>query len=68
MSEVIDHVQIRVSDLAASRRMYEAAVAELAFVVLYQGKFDGDSYVGFGRGRATTSTCIPSAPSPAAIG
>jgi catechol 2,3-dioxygenase-like lactoylglutathione lyase family enzyme len=50
VSEVIDHVGIRVSDLAASRRMYEAALAELAFVVLNEGEFEGDSYVGFGRG------------------
>ena len=34
MSEVIDHVGIRVSDLAASRRMYAAALAELGFTVL----------------------------------
>lgn len=37
MSEVIDHVGIRVSDLATSRRMYEAALAELGFVVLGNG-------------------------------
>jgi hypothetical protein len=29
MSEVIDHVGIRVSDLAASRRIYAPALAEL---------------------------------------
>ena len=50
MSEVIDHVGIRVSDLPASRRMYEAALAELGFVVLSEGEFEGDSYVLFGRG------------------
>ena len=50
MSEVIDHVGIRVSDFSASRRMYEAALAELGFTVLYEGEFEGDSYVGFGRG------------------
>ena len=37
MSEVIDHVGIRVSDLASSRRMYEAALAELGFAVLGEG-------------------------------
>ena len=52
MSEVIDHVGIRVSDLAASRRLYEAALAELGFVVLSEGEFEGDSYVGFGRGES----------------
>ena len=49
MSEVIDHVGIRVGDLAASRRMYEAALAELGFSVLGEGEFDGDAYVLFGR-------------------
>jgi catechol 2,3-dioxygenase-like lactoylglutathione lyase family enzyme len=50
MSEVIDHVGLRASDLAASRRMYEAALAELGFTVLGEGAFEGDAYVLFGRG------------------
>ncbi len=50
MSGVIDHVGIRVSDLPASRRMYEAALAELGFSVLSEGEFEGDTYVLFGRG------------------
>jgi catechol 2,3-dioxygenase-like lactoylglutathione lyase family enzyme len=50
VSEVIDHIGIRVSDLAASRRLYEAALAELGFVVLSEGEFEGDAYVLFGRG------------------
>ncbi len=50
MSGVIDHVGIRVADLAASRRMYEAALAELGFGVLGEGEFEGDAYVHFGRG------------------
>jgi catechol 2,3-dioxygenase-like lactoylglutathione lyase family enzyme len=50
MSEVIDHVGIRVSDLAASRRMYEATLRELDFAVLGEGEFEGDAYVLFGRG------------------
>jgi catechol 2,3-dioxygenase-like lactoylglutathione lyase family enzyme len=49
MSEVIDHVGIRVSDLPASQRMYEAALAELGFVMLSKGEFEGDAYVLFGR-------------------
>ena len=49
MSGVIDHVGIRVSDLPASRRMYEAALAELEFVALSEGEFEGDAYVLFGR-------------------
>ena len=52
MSEVIDHVGIRVSDLPASRRMYEAALAEIGFVVLSEGEFEGDTYVLFGRGES----------------
>src|SRR3954468_10451962 len=50
MSEVIDHVGIRVSDLQSSRRMYEAALGELGFVALSEGTFEGDAYVLFGRG------------------
>ena len=50
MSEVIDHVGIRVSDLPASRGMYKAALAELGFAVLSEGEFEGDAYVLFGRG------------------
>ena len=49
MSGVIDHVGIRVGDLPASRRMYEAALAELGFSVLGEGEFEGDAYVLFGR-------------------
>src|ERR1700675_3799968 len=47
---MIDHVGIRVSDLPASRRMYEAALAELGFVALSGGGFEGGGYVFFGRG------------------
>ena len=47
---VVDHVGIRTSDLPASRRMYEAALAELGFTVLGEGEFEGDRYVLFGRG------------------
>jgi hypothetical protein len=50
VSDVIDHVGIRVGDLPASRRMYEAALAELGFSVSGEGEFEGDAYVLFGRG------------------
>jgi catechol 2,3-dioxygenase-like lactoylglutathione lyase family enzyme len=50
MSEVIDHVGIRVSDLPSSRRMYAAALTELGFALLAEGEFEGDGYVLFGRG------------------
>ncbi|HET7648356.1 MAG TPA: VOC family protein [Gaiellaceae bacterium] len=49
MSGVVDHAGFRASDLAASRRMYEAALAELGFAVLGEGAFEGDAYVLFGR-------------------
>jgi catechol 2,3-dioxygenase-like lactoylglutathione lyase family enzyme len=49
MSVVVDHVGFRVSDLSASRPMYEAALAELGFSVLGEGEFEGDAYVLFGR-------------------
>jgi catechol 2,3-dioxygenase-like lactoylglutathione lyase family enzyme len=52
MSEVIDHVGIRVSDLPVSRRMYEASLVELGFIVLSEGEFEGDAYVLFGRGES----------------
>jgi len=52
VSEVVDHVGIRVSDLRLSRRMYEPALAELGFVVLSEGTFEGDAYVSFGRGES----------------
>jgi catechol 2,3-dioxygenase-like lactoylglutathione lyase family enzyme len=46
---VVDHVGIRVGDLPASRRLYEAALAELGFSVQGEGEFEGDGYVLFGR-------------------
>ena len=52
MSDVINHVGIRVGDLPASRRMYEAALAELGFSVLGEGEFEGDAYVLFGHGES----------------
>src|SRR5262245_19407822 len=52
LSDVIDHVGIRVSDLPASREMYEAALAELGFSVLGEGEFEGNAYVLFGRGES----------------
>jgi catechol 2,3-dioxygenase-like lactoylglutathione lyase family enzyme len=52
VSDLIDHVGIRVSDLPASRRMYEAALVELGFSVLGEGEFEGDAYVLFGRSQS----------------
>jgi catechol 2,3-dioxygenase-like lactoylglutathione lyase family enzyme len=52
VSEVIDHVGIRVSDVHSSRQMYEAALGELGFGALSAGTFEGDAYVLFGRGES----------------
>ena len=50
MSEVIDHVAIRVSDLARSRAFYTAALAPLGFAVLYETEESaGGRGVAFGR-------------------
>jgi catechol 2,3-dioxygenase-like lactoylglutathione lyase family enzyme len=49
MSDFVDHVEIRVADITASRRLYEAALAELGLSVLGEGEFQGDAYVLFGR-------------------
>jgi catechol 2,3-dioxygenase-like lactoylglutathione lyase family enzyme len=68
ISEVIDHVGIRVSDLSASRLMYEAALAEIGFVVLSEGEFEGDTYVLFGRGDSDDFCLHTAAASPAATG
>jgi catechol 2,3-dioxygenase-like lactoylglutathione lyase family enzyme len=46
---VVDHVGLRVTDLDRSRRMYEPSLAELGFLVLGEGEFEGDRYVLFGR-------------------
>lgn len=46
---VIDHTGIRVSDLEASRRLYEAALAPLGITIIATGEDDGPGY-GFGRG------------------
>jgi catechol 2,3-dioxygenase-like lactoylglutathione lyase family enzyme len=51
VSEVLDHVTIRVSDLARSREFYEAALAPLGFGVVYEsgaGDATGPG-VAFGR-------------------
>jgi catechol 2,3-dioxygenase-like lactoylglutathione lyase family enzyme len=50
MGDMIDHVEIRVGDLPASRRLYEAALGELGFRVHSEGEFQGDAYVMFARG------------------
>ena len=62
MSGVVDHVGIRVSDFAASRRMYAASLAELGFSVLGEGEFEGDEYASSAATATTTSASTGSAP------
>lgn len=45
---VIDHTGLRVSDLEASRRLYEAALEPLGITIVATGDDDGPGY-GFGR-------------------
>ena len=51
MSEVLDHVAIRVSDLEASRAFYASALAPLGFSVLHAagGEAGTGRSIGFGR-------------------
>jgi catechol 2,3-dioxygenase-like lactoylglutathione lyase family enzyme len=68
VSGVVDHVGIRVSDLQASRRMYEAALAELGFSIQGEGEFEGDAYMCCSaEPAATTSASTLSAASQVAI-
>jgi hypothetical protein len=48
--------------------MYEAALAEIGFVVLSEGEFEGDTYVLFGRGDSDDFCLHTAAASPAATG
>jgi hypothetical protein len=56
VSEVLDRIGIRASDLMASRRMYDAALAELGFVVLSEGEFEVTRT--FRSGAATVMTSV----------
>jgi catechol 2,3-dioxygenase-like lactoylglutathione lyase family enzyme len=51
VSEVIDHVAIRVSDMARSRAFYEAALAPLGFTELYDVEADRNGGAGVAYGR-----------------
>ena len=51
VSEVIDHVAIRVSDLASSRAFYTAALAPLGFAELYERASAGRRRLRAPRGR-----------------
>jgi catechol 2,3-dioxygenase-like lactoylglutathione lyase family enzyme len=51
VSEVLDHVAIRVSDLGASRAFYTAALAPLRFTALYELGTDDAAGPGVAFGR-----------------
>jgi catechol 2,3-dioxygenase-like lactoylglutathione lyase family enzyme len=55
-SAILDHIDFRVRDLAASRRFYEAALAPLGIVVLEEK----DGRVAFGLPRADDFSIIQS--------
>ena len=38
---MLDHMTFRVADLAATRQLYEAALAPLGYKVLHEFEFDG---------------------------
>jgi len=44
---MLDHVTLRVRDLAATRRFYIAALAPLGYTVGYEGVHDGAGVLGF---------------------
>ena len=62
MLDVFDHVTIRVSDLEASSRFYEQALAQLGYGEPFRGDFRGDQFLEWedlsigaaGDGRAAT--------------
>jgi len=45
---MIDHMTFRVTDIAATRRLYEAALAPLGYKVLHEFEFDGQKMFGMG--------------------
>ena len=55
---MLDHVEVEVSDLGASRRFYAAALAPLGYALKVEGKS-----LGFGDARAKDFWIKPGAPS-----
>ena len=45
---MIDHITVRVRDLAATRAFYASALAPLGYRVAYEAQHDGVSVLGFG--------------------
>ena len=45
---MIDHMTFRVTDIAATRKLYEAALAPLGYRVLHEFELDGQKMVGLG--------------------
>ena len=59
---MIDHMTFRVTDIAATRKLYEAALAPLGYTVLHEYEFDGQKMFGMGlktsEGEKTTTWFI----------
>jgi catechol 2,3-dioxygenase-like lactoylglutathione lyase family enzyme len=64
MSDLLDHVAIRVSNLDRSREFYEAALATLEFRVLYETGDERGRGVAFGRVGADDFAIHEPIPSP----
>ena len=62
---MLDHMTFRVTDLAATRKLYEAALAPLGYRVLHEFEFDGQKMFGMGfdtsEGTKTTTWFIQGA-------
>jgi len=53
MSQVLDHVGVKVSDYGRSKDFYVAALGTLGIRLLSEFEFDGTRYAGFGIERPT---------------
>lgn len=53
MSQIVDHVGVKVSDFGRSRDFYVAALGTLGIKLLSEFEFDGKRYAGFGIERPT---------------
>ncbi len=45
---MLDHMTFRVTDIAAVRKLYEAALAPLGYKVMHEFEFDGQKMFGMG--------------------
>jgi catechol 2,3-dioxygenase-like lactoylglutathione lyase family enzyme len=45
---MLDHMTFRVSDIAASKAFYDAALAPLGYTLAFDRSFDGSNVIGYG--------------------